>query len=489
MPVLLKIAFRNLLQHKAKTLIIGLILMVGMIILVLGNSLVKTATEGIKTTYTNNFSGDLIITASANRSLSLFSISQEAMNGFAEPIPNVPDYKNIEEFLSTDERVAGFSPQAATFGLLTKDGMGRAITLLFGVDPSRYSSMFPDNLNLLEGAFLRPGEEGILLNERGKASLEKNLGRPLAVGEKVQITSTTSTGAIKVRDVTVRGFFAFKEVTGELNAVNIVDVDTVRGLYGMTVGADAGAALTEDDTKYIDFSIDSLFGSAADAQELQVQEGAADYENLLGDLSQRELLSKTDSGAYHYVLVKVKEGASEAAVIRELERFFTDNGIEARVAPWLEGAGTNAKMVYNIKTIFEIVILAIAIVAAIIIMNTLVISVSERIPEIGTIRALGGTKSFIMRMIGIETIVIALTAGALGVIISAAAVLVSGSVGINITNEYLKALTGGATFYPALHLDTVLAAFGMIAGIGIVSAAYPVAIAVAIPPVTAMRND
>ncbi|HCO48208.1 MAG TPA: hypothetical protein DIT55_01705, partial [Spirochaetaceae bacterium] len=304
-----------------------------------------------------------------------------------------------------------------------------------------------------------------------------------------QITSTTSTGAIKVRDVTVRGFFAFKEVTGELNAVNIVDVDTVRGLYGMTVGADAGAALTEDDTKYIDFSIDSLFGSAADAQELQVQEGAADYENLLGDLSQRELLSKTDSGAYHYVLVKVKEGASEAAVIRELERFFTDNGIEARVAPWLEGAGTNAKMVYNIKTIFEIVILAIAIVAAIIIMNTLVISVSERIPEIGTIRALGGTKSFIMRMIGIETIVIALTAGALGVIISAAAVLVSGSVGINITNEYLKALTGGATFYPALHLDTVLAAFGMIAGIGIVSAAYPVAIAVAIPPVTAMRND
>ncbi|MDX9783911.1 MAG: FtsX-like permease family protein [Spirochaetia bacterium] len=489
MPVLIKIAARNLLQHRAKTLIIGLILMLGMIILVLGNSLVKTATEGIRVTYTNNFSGDLVVTASANRSLSLFSISQEALNGFAEPIPNVPEYAKIEEFLGSSSSVQAFSPQAATFGMISKDGAGRAVTLLFGVDPERYTTTFPDNLEILGGGFLQPGEEGIVLNERGKAAVEKNIGRPLEIGEKIQITSTTSTGAIKVRDVTVRGFFKFKEPTGELNAVSLVDVDTVRGLYGMTIGADTSVTLTEEDTKYIDFSIDSLFGAAVETQELQVGEGSVDFDNILGDLSQREALSKTDSGAYHYILVDVKDGVSEASASKELERFFSDNGIEARVAPWLEGAGANAKMVYNIKTIFEIVILAIAVVAAIIIMNTLVISVSERIPEIGTIRALGGTKAFIMRMIGLETLVIALVAGLVGVIISSVAVLISGASGIAITNEYLKALAGGAIFYPMLHLDTILAAFGMIAGIAVLSAAYPVAIAVSIPPVTAMRNE
>ncbi|MEW6547948.1 MAG: FtsX-like permease family protein [Spirochaetota bacterium] len=489
MPVILKIALRNLLQHKTKSLIIGLILTLGMIILVIGNSLVKTATEGIKTSYTNNFSGDLIIAAAANRGVSLFSISQEAMNGFAEPIPNVPEYKRIEEFLAAKEEVQGFSPQAATFGMLSKDGVGRGIALLFGVDPERYALMFPDNLKIIEGRFLSPGEEGILMNERGKASLERGLGRPIQVGEKVQLTGTTSTGAVKVREVTVRGFFAFKEATGELNAVNIVDADTVRGLYGMTIGAESGPALTVEDTKYFDVSVDSLFGAMEEAAEIEMEVGSADFDDLLGDLSQRDRLSKTDSGAYHYVLVDVKEGFSEAAVIRDIERFMAENGIDARVAPWLEGAGTNAKMVYNIKTIFEIVIIAIAIVAAIIIMNTLVISVSERIPEIGTIRALGGTKSFIMRMIGLETFTIALAAGVVGLALSASAVLVLGSVGIPIANEFLRALAGGGVFYPVLHGDTIFAAFGMIAGIGVLSAAYPVAIAVAIPPVTAMRNE
>ncbi len=489
MPILLKISIRNLLQHKAKTLIIGLILMFGMIVLVIGNSLIKTATEGISRSYTNNFSGDLIVTAKANRSVSLFSISQEAMNGFAEPIPNIPEYLKIQEYLSTDSQIKSFSPQAATYGTVSQDGKGRMIALLFGVDPDHYTAMFPDNLTLLEGRFFSSGESGILLNERAKTSLERNLGRPLAIGEIVQITSSTSTGAIKVRDVTVRGFFAFKEATGELNAVNLVDVDTVRGLYGMTIGSGESAPLTEEDSKFLGATVESLFGSESAAVEIDAGDAAVDFDNLLGDLSKRDAFAKTDSGAYHYILLKLADRASAPAVSRDLNLYFTSNGIDARVTSWLEGAGTNAKMVYNIKTIFEIVISAIAIVAAIIIMNTLVISVSERIFEIGTIRALGGTKSFVMRMISLETLVIAIVAGSAGVVLSVAVVLISGSVGIGISNDYLRALLGGATFYPVLHVDTILTAFGLIAGIGLLSAVYPVAIAVAIPPVTAMRNE
>ncbi len=48
MRVLIKIAFRNLREHKAKTLIIGIIITMGISILIVGNSMMDTATAGIK---------------------------------------------------------------------------------------------------------------------------------------------------------------------------------------------------------------------------------------------------------------------------------------------------------------------------------------------------------------------------------------------------------------------------------------------------------
>ena len=81
MPVLMKIAVRNLLQHKTKTIIIGSILMVGMIIVVMGNSFVNTITESISQNYIESFSGDMIISARSPKPVSLFSIDAEGMGG------------------------------------------------------------------------------------------------------------------------------------------------------------------------------------------------------------------------------------------------------------------------------------------------------------------------------------------------------------------------------------------------------------------------
>ena len=57
MGVLLKIAYRNLKEHKVKTLIVGSIIMLGLLILVIGNSLIDTAAEGVRSMYTSNFTG------------------------------------------------------------------------------------------------------------------------------------------------------------------------------------------------------------------------------------------------------------------------------------------------------------------------------------------------------------------------------------------------------------------------------------------------
>ena len=71
MGVLAKIAYRNLREHKTKTIIIGSLITLGLMVLVVGNSVLDTATEGIKSNYTENYTGHIIVASSDVESPSL----------------------------------------------------------------------------------------------------------------------------------------------------------------------------------------------------------------------------------------------------------------------------------------------------------------------------------------------------------------------------------------------------------------------------------
>ena len=57
MRILLKIVYRNLKEHKVKTLIIGFIITFGIFILTLGNSIIDTVTAGISKNFVDNYTG------------------------------------------------------------------------------------------------------------------------------------------------------------------------------------------------------------------------------------------------------------------------------------------------------------------------------------------------------------------------------------------------------------------------------------------------
>jgi putative ABC transport system permease protein len=74
MPVLFRLALRNLLEHKGKTLIIGIIVAVGVIVLVVGNALMDTATEGIQRAFIENYTGEIMVTGLSEGQISLFGV-------------------------------------------------------------------------------------------------------------------------------------------------------------------------------------------------------------------------------------------------------------------------------------------------------------------------------------------------------------------------------------------------------------------------------
>ena len=61
MPVLIRIALRNIREHTSKSLIIGSLVVLGVIIIVLGNSLLDTAEQGVHRMFIDNYTGDVFI--------------------------------------------------------------------------------------------------------------------------------------------------------------------------------------------------------------------------------------------------------------------------------------------------------------------------------------------------------------------------------------------------------------------------------------------
>ncbi len=99
--------------------------------------------------------------------------------------------------------------------------------------------------------------------------------------------------------------------------------------------------------------------------------------------------------------------------------------------------------------VFTLAVIIIAIVAMIIIMNTLVVSISERTAEIGTMRALGAQKSFVWRMLLAETLAISVLFGALGAAVGSAVVGILNVQGIQASsNPMLQAIAGSSTLRP-----------------------------------------
>ena len=180
MPVLVRIAFRNLLEHKAKSLIIGILLALGVVILVVGNAFMDTAAKGVKDTFIGNYTGDIFIAAETKNPVSLFGVQSV---GGQESTPNIPYYDKIVQKLSTEKSITGFASQVTGFALVSpKDSDKQSFALLFGIDPESYYKLFHDAY-AIEGRLLKPGEEGLLISKHMAEQYAKDAGFTPKVGQ------------------------------------------------------------------------------------------------------------------------------------------------------------------------------------------------------------------------------------------------------------------------------------------------------------------
>ncbi len=492
MRILLTIAWRNVRQHKVKTTIIGLIMVIGIMVLVVGNSFMDTAASGIERYYIKNYTGHLMITGKTRGHLTLFGFQD--MTAMEQPVPRIPDYAEVVEFAKSLPYVEAVNPQVSATAVVSRGEKTLGATQLFGVIPEQYQAMFPENVEILEGGFWQPGEQGVLLNEAVAELLEKQVGFTFRPGDKLLFTSVSTHSGMKIREVEITGIFRFKQSNVQLDMVSLMDISNARALAGLVVGYADPAELTSEEQRFLaEIDEESIFGSADALFTEVIVEGPAagdDYWFSLFEETETQYEAvPEDSGAWQYLLLRLTDEKYLRQAQEAFEEFFAQKGIAAQTRDWRQGAGALAELSYGIKSVFNTIVLIIAVVAVIIIMNTLVISVTERMSEIGTMRAIGAQKSFVRRMIVLETMLLAGISGTVGVGVGALVLFVLNRIGLKASNVFFEIIYGGPELRPELSLSSVLLSLVVIVAVGAISSAYPTALVMRTSPLKAMESS
>lgn len=534
MPVLFRIAVRNLVEHKGKTLIIGILVALGVIVLIVGNSLMDTARDGISRAFVDNYTGDIMISGVAEGPISLFGVQSV---GGIDPTPVLPEYETLTAILRENENVAEWTTQITGFGFLRPeddrvDGFSNSVlSVLFGAEPATYHSLF-DNVRVVEGRYLEPGEEGLMVSADRVLEMEETVLEALqeedatiteydiSAGDTLRIVGLTSDGLPRIRVVPLVGIY---ETTGisegvGFELVSYVDPQTLRAIQRLNLGTDESVTVDAFQTQLLDEStetldLDDLFGDDVFSSDSEGTDDLFDSDDPFGlaveEAASNESVSDTtdDSQApdepaemtstdprfrsttWQYILARAVNPRRVDATVQELNAAFAEAGIDAQAGNWEVAAGPFATTADVIRTVFNVAIIVIGIVAVIIMMNTLVISVMERTSEIGTMRALGAGRGFVWRLFMYEILTITTVFGLIGIVLGLGVIGTLNIIGIPATNTFLTVLFAGPELRPVASVMTVIGSLIIVSVVGLLAHIYPVRLALRIEPIRAIQTE
>lgn len=495
-----RLAWGNLGLHRRKSLLIGMIMGMGILILFLGNSLIDTALSGLQRMFVQGYTGDLMITGPTEFPTTVLGETA----GSEEVLPHIAQIKKYEDFLANRSDVASTLPLLSgqvSFGIgETELGSGYC----FGVNVEDYRNFFPDNVTLVNGDWPTTDEgPWVLLSEPTLALLNKSASSPVGLGTKIIMSALANSAGTVIREVTVKGVIKFNQSNQQLAGITLVDADTMRDLLGFASLRDGAPVLSAQEAAFVaGFDPESLFtdlfvesdpttanGVAQEAQDVKQGDSAQSPGQAMGSFTEQTSPVADVVPAWQFLLVRVKPGADASRLISDLSAFSEKIGDGDRVQDWISGAGRVARTAVTIRLAFNLLVAVVAVVVVMIMMNVLVISVNERLYEIGTLRAIGAKRRVVRNMILFETTFLALIAGAAGLLVGLVLLLVLGKIGIRAPNLFFEALFGGQVLTPMVSGRAAITAFLWILAMGLGASWYPTIVALRIEPVVAMRGD
>jgi ABC-type lipoprotein release transport system permease subunit len=485
--MIFSLAVRNITRNKRNSFV--MILLIGVItcLFFIGNSVMQSSDRGLRETYVENLTGDIVIE----------KITDVTMNLFGANTPVIEEYFTIP-VLPAHDALLGEVRAVPGVELVTSQVSGQAVVdcgayrgaaFLCGIEPETYFSLFP-GIIIEEGRQIRSGEYGAMITSERADWIEKETGLRPVPGTPLVFT-TGGTVGFKIREVPLTGIFSYKSSGQFMEQIILLDPQTVRSLSSIQV-ASAGVEIPEDTAALLDQDFDDIFGEtgeeAADAGSGTSEKGFSvdDLKKLLGSGKDSPAPAEIQGGDWNFIIIRIAEGASASRVLDALNSRLLPYGAQA--VGWRTAAGVSALLVLLIQSLFNAGIVLVSIAGIITIINLLLIAVFRRTREIGTMRAIGVSDGYIRMLILGENLALSFAAGLLGVVAGGILMYVINRMRITIANDLLASLFGGRVLTMEFLPGVAFVAFIVAVLVGVLASLYPVQTAVKIEPIVAVRR-
>jgi ABC-type lipoprotein release transport system permease subunit len=330
------------------------------------------------------------------------------------------------------------------------------------------------------------------------------------VGDTLTIKAFTKSGYVQSVNLRVYGTFAFEgledsHLAGELNLMDLV---SFRELYGFSTperdreieALKVTAGLKEIDRGNAE---DEMFGAKpAQADQPAVAAKAvtnADADAVLRGLAGKNKREKREDQAYDpaqlgqgvvlNAAVIVKDPSKIRQTMADIEAAGTKAGLTLKAIDWQKASGLVGQFVTMIRAVLYISVLIIFAVALVIINNALVMATLERIGEIGTLRAVGAQRRFLLGMLLVESLAVGALFGGIGSALGAGIVAILRLIGIPAFNDIFYFFFSGPRLHPGLSLSNVGIALAIVLVVSGASSIYPGFLAMRVSPRQAMQSD
>ena len=482
--MILKLAFKNIVSRKS-SLVIVLFISFAIAMLVLTNSIFDSTENGIKETFVSSFTGDLVIRPKNETPLSLLGDETPITGSFSE-IPQVNPFEHIYDILDSMPEIQLINPQIS--GMVALDIRGQKFpAIIFGTETDSYLKIM-DAVNILEGKPYAENEKGIMLSTQ----IAKKIGAGL--GSDIQFIVAQGLTA-RIRSAPITAIYSYPVENAVFDQIVLMNPETARELLGMTSMYDSEELVLDEETENLlsDYDLDSLFDQDSDffagPDDLaQSQEEKREAVSEVKKSSAIDLLSEASGTSWNFIVCKLYDSKDSGRIIKKLNRTFKKQGWPVEAVNWRNAAGSTAMYLYFLRLILNLGIIIVLIAGFIIINNTLVINILDRIQEIGTMRAIGARKSFVSLQCMAETLMLSLFAGFAGLIAGGILSHIVSVMNITFSNAFLIQLFGGNTLVTVLKFSSLCKCFLVSLILGMVAWIYPVHIALNTSPVTAMTG-
>lgn len=372
----------------------------------------------------------------------------------------------------------------------------------------------------------------------------------IRIGDTLTIKAFTRSGYVQSVNVPVFGTFDFTglEKSPQAGALNLMDMVSFRDLYGFLTAERAkeiGELKKEMNAREIsrDNAEAELFGTRDVAKPEPVPaapatvaltagpakhgrgkgKGAAEAERgapapvkptgrtivaeatpglnppagegVGAKLAREELVKRVydpaqlESGAVLNAAVILKDESKIPQTIAAINAAGKQAGLPLKAITWQEASGFIGQMVMAFQAVLLVLVLIIFLVALVIISNALVMATLQRVQEIGTLRAVGAQRRFILAMLLLEGLVVAAVFGGAGVVLGALIVKIVGKVGIPAPNDVSYFFFSGPRLHLTLGTGNLIAALFIVFVVSGLSSLYPAWLAMRVNPRTAMQAE